>query len=452
MRRRSFLILALSLIASPALAAGPAKSAKKTKTNLLIVLADDLGYGDLGCYGHPVIKTPHLDAFAKKATKFRHAYSAILTGRTPYRNGVFTWIPEGSPIHLRNTEVTLATLLRMLGYSTCHVGKWHLNGLFNSPMQPQPGDHGYDWWLATQNNAGPSHKDPKNFVRNGKALGEVKGFSSEIVVDEALRWLKKERDPDKPFFMTVWFHEPHLPIESAGKFQDLYPDLKAKDPDLAQHHGNVSQMDHAFGKLMQALEDMGLAEDTLIVFTSDNGPEGQGNKGRMRGSTGGLRGRKRSLYQGGIRVPMLIAWPGHVPPGKTDDTPVIGTDLFPTFLEVAGSKLPKDRALDGTSLTPLFAGKNIDRKVPLYWRYHGAPEEFKVALRQGDYHLLANLAFTKFELYNLKDDPAETKTLVKEEPKVFETMRAVLVRLNTEIEAEGPDWWKGYTEKKKGAK
>lgn len=460
MSARSLVLAFLGTLLCSTVSAGdkpPKPSAKKP--NIIIVLADDLGYGDLACYGHPVIQTPNLDTFAKKALKFPHGYSAgsvcspsrsaILTGRTPYRNGVFTWIPEGSHVHLRPSEVTLATLLRMLGYTTCHVGKWHLNGLFNSDKQPQPSDHGYDWWLATQNNAGPSHKDPKNFVRNGKEVGPLKGFSAEIVVDEGISWLKKERDKAKPFFMTVWFHEPHLPIETADKFQDLYPDLKAKDPDLAQHHGNVSQMDHAFGKLMLALQELGLAEDTLIVFTSDNGPEGQGTKGRTRGSTGGFRGRKRSLYQGGIRVPFLIAWPGKAPPGKSDETPVVGSDLFPTLLEAAGGKIPVDRTLDGVSLLPLLEGKKIERKTPLYWRYHGAPEEFKMAMRQGDYHLLANLELTRFELYNLKDDPKETKDLVKLEPKVFERMRDTLTRLNAEIEKEGPDWWRGYEEKKK---
>lgn len=454
-RKLPFAFAALFLIAS----VPPAVTAQAKRPNLIIVLADDLGYGDLACYGHPVIKTPSLDAFARKAMKFPHGYSggsvcspsrsAILTGRTPYRNGVFTWIPEGSHVHLRNTEVTLATLLRALGYTTCHVGKWHLNGLFNSPKQPQPNDHGYDWWLATQNNAAPSHKNPDNFVRNGKKVGLVDGFSAEIVADEAVHWLRKERDKSKPFFMTMWFHEPHLPIESSEKFQDLYPELKAKDPDLAQHHANVTQMDHAFGKLMRALEELNLSEDTLIVFTSDNGPEGQGTKGRTRGSTGGLRGRKRSLYEGGIRVPFMIAWPGKIPPGKSNDTPVIGSDLFPTLLEAAGEKLPRERVIDGTCLLPLFEGKTIDRKVPLYWRYHGAPEEFKVAMRQGDHTLLANLEFTRFELYNLKNDPKQTKNLVDDEPKLFASMRTALRNLNSEIEREGPEWWKGYSDAKK---
>ena len=255
---------------------------EKTQPNFVIFLTDDLGWGDLACYGHPVIKTPNLDRFAKQGTKFTQCYSAcavcspsrsaILTGRTPYRNGVWRWIPGGHRVHLRESEVTLAELLKEEGYATCHVGKWHLNGKFNSKDQPQPDDHGFDHWLATQNNAAPSHKNPKNFVLNGKELGELEGYSAPLVVEEGIRWLKKIRDPKKPFFLNVWTHEPHLPIESDPKFMDLYKEFD--DEGIRQHHGNVTQIDHAFGNLMKALDEMGLAENTFVFFTSDNGPEG----------------------------------------------------------------------------------------------------------------------------------------------------------------------------------
>ena len=456
------LIAAFSALAFTAV---PATAQPKPKhPNIVIVLADDMGYGDLGCYGNPVIKSPNLDKFATQGLRFTQGYSAsavcspsrsaILTGRTPYRNGVFNWIPENSEVHLRTSEITIATLLRRLGYATCHVGKWHLNGMFNNPKQPQPNDHGYDWWLATQNNAAPSHKNPVNFVRNGKAVGEVKGFSSQIIVDEALRWLDKERDKDKPFLLSVWFHEPHLPIESAPMFQSNYPDLVKNDPDKAQHHGNITQADDAFGRLMAALAKLNLAEDTIVIFTSDNGPEGNGLTMRTRGSTGGLRGRKRSVYEGGIRVPFMVRWPGHVPAGKTADQPVVGTDIFATLCEITKAPVPKDRVIDAVSFVPAFAGKEIERKRPMYWRCPIAPEEFKIAMRQGDYTILANPALTKFELYNLKADVKQAEDLVAKEPQRFQAMKAALIKLNTEIEAEGPDWWKGkeIAPKKKDAK
>jgi len=431
-----------------------AQEAQTVRPNFIIFLTDDLGYGDLGCYGHKVIKTPNLDQFATQSLKFTQCYSAcpvcspsrsaILTGRTPYRNGVFTWLPEGVEIHLRRSEITLATLLRNNGYATCHVGKWHLNSYFNDPRQPQPNDHGYDHWYATQNNAAPNHKNPKNFVRNGQPVGPQEGYSSHLVVEEAIQWLQKQRDPQKPFFLTVWTHEPHLPIESAPEYQDLYKDLA--DPDLRQHHGNITQMDAAFGKLMKALDAMNLTNTTFVCFTSDNGPEGNGNTARTRGSTGGLRGRKRAVYEGGIRVPGLIRWPGRVTPGVSEE-PIIGSDLFSTICEAVNVAVPNDRTIDGISLSPVFLGKALERRIPMYWRYHGAPGPMYLAMRQGDYKILANLQLNQFELYNLRTDPQEMRNLVDQEPQRFAALRDTLIRLNEQIEAEGPDWWKDYKRK-----
>jgi len=385
---------------------------EKTRPNFVIFLTDDLGWGDLACYGHPVIKTPNLDRFAKQGTKFTQCYSAcavcspsrsaILTGRTPYRNGVWRWIPGGHRVHLRESEVTLAELLKEEGYATCHVGKWHLNGKFNSKDQPQPDDHGFDHWLATQNNAAPSHKNPKNFVLNGKELGELEGYSAPLVVEEGIRWLKKIRDPKKPFFLNVWTHEPHLPIESDPKFMDLYKEFD--DEGIRQHHGNVTQIDHAFGNLMKALDEMGLAENTFVFFTSDNGPEGNGLKGRTRGSTGGLRERKRSSHEGGIRVPGIARWPGKVPANVENRTPIIGSDLFSTILGVLDVPPPGDRTIDGTDFMPLFSGKKIEREIPLYWRNHLARGQIRVALRDGDWKILGNEGLTDFQLFKIEED------------------------------------------------
>jgi len=422
------------------------------RPNIVLFLADDLGYGDLGCFGHPAIQTPNLDAFAKQGVKLTQCYassavcspsrSAILTGRTPHRNGVYTWIAAGSEVHLRASEITLPKLLKEQGYATCHVGKWHLNGKFNDPAQPQPNDHGYDWWMATQNNAGPSHKNPTNFVRNGKEVGPLEGYSAPLVVGEATQWLKEHRDKTKPFFLAVWTHEPHLPIESDPQFQKPYE--KLDDLDLRQHHGNVTQLDHAFGKLMKELDEMKLTDNTFVFFTSDNGPEGDGMKGRTRGSTGGLNGRKRAMYEGGIRVPGLARWPGHIKPGSTIDAPVVGFDLFPTMVGLGGAKIPNDRTIDGVDVLPLLTGKaeGVERKQPLYWRLNMAPNNLHMALRQGDWKIIASQDLTKFELYNLKDDPKESTDVKDKQTERFEAMRKALIEHNAKIEADGPDWWK----------
>ncbi len=420
-------------------------AAEPSKPNIVIFLADDLGYGDLGCYGHPIIQTPNLDAFAKQGTRFTQFYaasavcspsrSAILTGRTPYRNGVFNWIPEGREIHLRTSEIALPKLLKESGYATCHVGKWHLNGHFNKPTQPQPNDHGYDWWLATQNNAAPSHENPSNFVRNGQPVGKLEGYSAPLIVDEATTWLKQHRDKSKPFLLSVWTHEPHYPIKASPEFKAKYPDLT--DDVQREHHANVTQIDHAFGKLMRTLDELKLADNTVVIFTSDNGPEGDGIKSPGRGSTGGLRGRKRAVYEGGIRVPGIVRWPGETQPGTTSDVPVIGSDIFVTAVGIAGAKLPTDRVLDGGNFLAAIKGREVERSRPLYWRYAQ-----KMAMRTGDWKILADEKLTNFELYNLKTDPQEKTELSAAQPAKLDEMKTALVKLNAEIEAEGPNWRK----------
>jgi arylsulfatase A len=430
-------------------------AAAEPPPNVILFLTDDLGNGDLGCYGNTVIQTPNIDAFAKQGTRLTQCYaasavcspsrSALLTGRTPHRNGVYTWIAPGSEVHLRTSEITLPKLLKEHGYTTCHVGKWHLNGKFNDPSQPQPNDHGYDYWMATQNNAAPSHKDPTNFVRNGKPVGKLEGFSAELVVDEALKWLTDVRDKSKPFFLAVWTHEPHLPIETDPKFQKLYE--KIDEPDVRQHHGNVTQIDDAFGRLMKFLDDNKLTENTVVFVNSDNGPEGPAKlTGRNRGSTGGLRGRKRSMYEGGLRVPGIVRYPKLIKPGQVCDTPINGTDFFPTILRVVNVKPPADRVIDGVDVFDLWAGnaKSVERPKPLYWRLNMAPaaENLHMAMREGDWKLLASQDFRHFELYNLKDDPKETTDLKDKETERFEQMRKALQAHNEEIEKEGPDWWK----------
>ena len=453
LRRVSLLIalLGIAFLAAPGWGMAQGTGSDK-RPNVVVILADDLGWGDLGCFGHPIIKTPNLDKFASQSLKLTQCYSAsavcspsrsaILTGRTPYRNGVFTWIPENREIHLRSSELTIATLLKQQGYDTCHAGKWHLNSHFNQPTQPQPNDHGYNWWLATQNNAAPSHERPDNFIRNGQPVGKIDTYSSLYVADEGIRWLKEHRDPNKPFLLSIWTHEPHYPIKSAPEFRALYPELT--DDVQREHHANVTQLDAAVGRLLTALDEMKLSDNTLVFFTSDNGPEGDGIKTPGRGSTGGLRGRKRSIYEGGIRVPGIVRWPGKTQPGSTSHLPVIGSDIFATICAATGTVPPSDRVIDGGSIMPVLAGEKVTRSRPLYWRCVIAPEKFKTAMRIDDWKIIADEALTQFELYNLANDPHETHDLAEREASKFAEMKAALVALNTEIETEGPKWWQSY--------
>ena len=426
------------------------------KPNFIIFLTDDQGWGDLACYGHPEIKSPNLDRFATEGMRLTQCYaacsvcspsrSAILTGRTPYRNGVWRWIPGGSQYHLRSSEISIATLLKARGYNTCHAGKWHLNGKFNSDEQPQPDDHGYEHWLATQNNAAPHHMNPTNYVRNRKATGRLEGPSAVIAAEEAVTWLQARDNKKAPFFITVWTHEPHLPIESAPEYMKHYAHIE--DDGIRQHHGNITQLDDAFGRLMKAVDDMGYRDDTFVFFTSDNGPEGNGIRGRTRGSTGGLRGRKRATHEGGIRVPGLLRWPGKIAAGSSSATPVIGSDIFPTICEIVGIPLPGDRVIDGASMLPLFANKAISRLEPLYWRNHLASASSRIALRVGDYKIIGSDDRSKFELYNIAADWQETRNLAEAEPERFAALKAQLIAYDQSVLDDGPDWWKQDKQKR----
>ena len=438
------------------------------RPNILVVLCDDLGYGDLACYGHPVIKSPNIDRFAQAGLKLTSCYAAhpncspsrtgLMTGRTPFRVGVFNWIPMYSPMHVRKREITIATLLRQAGYATCHTGKWHLNGNFNMVGQPQPSDHGFDHWFSTQNNALPSHENPFNFVRNGKPVGPQEGYAAQLVADEAKNWLVNLRDPEKPFFMFVCFHEPHEPIASAERFRKLY--TAPEGSTLPAHHGNVTQMDDAFGRILKTLEDQKLRDNTLIIFTSDNGPAI--TRRHPHGSSGPLRNKKGATYEGGIRVPGIIQWPDHVKPGTTSDVPVCGVDILPTLCAAANIPVPTDRTLDGTNILPLLKGEPIKREKPLYWQFNRARNEPKVVIRDGEWKLLARLdvptpkpsgsiteqelidlkraKLTGFELYHIQDDIAETTDRSESEREIFEKMKQQMQDIYEEVQAEAPLW------------
>jgi arylsulfatase A len=439
-------------------------AAADRRPNFLVILCDDLGYGDLACYGHPDIKTPHLDRLAGQGIRLTDCYASapvcspsragLLTGRTPSRVGVYDWIPPGNAMHLAKEEVTVATLLKQAGYTTCHVGKWHCNGKFNSPDQPQPGDHGFDHWFSTQNNASPTHKNPKNFVRNGEAIGPLEGFSCGIVADEAIDWLRDGREKEKPFFQFVCFHEPHEPIDSPKELVDDYP--QATKRGQALYYANVANMDRAVGRIMAALDELELTDNTLVFFTSDNGPETlnrYGNAWRSHGSPGKLRGMKLHLYEGGIRVPGILRFPGRIEPGKVLAEPISGVDVMPTLCALGDAKLPTDRQLDGTSFAPVFSGAKIDRQTPLYWHYFRALGQPKVAMRVDEWMILGHVDgpqggrqtmkdsnLTKFELYNLGDDLSEARDLTSAEPERLKQLSALLVAKHREVQAEGRTW------------
>jgi arylsulfatase A-like enzyme len=430
--------------------------AAKTRPNVLIILADDLGYGDLSGFGHPKIKTPNLDRLAAEGMKLTNCYAgmpvcspsraALMTGRVPQREGISDWIPENSSVHLKHEAVTLARLLKGAGYATALAGKWHLSGTLDG-SQPTPGDHGFDHWFATQNNALPSHENPRNFVRNGKPVGPLTGYSSTLIVNEAMDWLRA-RKSRQPYFLYVAFHAPHEPVATSDEFVRQYGGV-ARNADEAQYFGNVGQLDHEVGRLLDALEKSGQAKNTFIFFSSDNGPETWMRypaANRSYGSAGENRAMKLHLYEGGIRVPGIIRYPGVVKPGIVSEEPVRNTDLLPTLCDLAGVKAPLGRPIDGVSLRPLLEGKSLNRAAPLYWQYDHAVTSArnnlpvpKVALRAGDWKLLAFAGFARYELYNLKHDPGEQRDLAGAESQRVQAMAAEMQRLHGEINPQpGP--------------
>ncbi len=389
--------------------------AQRRRPNILFLLADDLGYGDLGCYGSPVNKTPNLDRLARQGVRLLECYAAspncsparagILTGRSPYRVGMYDFarFPD---LHIPSSEKTIPELLRGAGYQTMFAGKWHCSGKFMDPTQPGPGEHGFDHWFAHAKNFG---KDPSGFVRNGKKLPAQKGWMSELVVDETLTRLGK-RDETKPFCAFLWFSEPHTPVVAAEEFYDLYRNdatetaakklrfggvqLNRRRAMAAQKHtffGCVATRDHHIGRLLKRLDEMELSDDTIIVFTSDNGPEHR--TATAFGTVGHLRGAEGHMHAGGIHVPGIIRWPGKIKPGTASSLPINGTDYLPTFCALAAAEAPKDRIIDGVNVLPgLVSGAKVERERPMLWWLYHARGGKQVAMRDGKYKMLAHMS------------------------------------------------------------
>lgn len=403
------LFLVLSCIFMPSVAVHSQTQAPEERPNIIVLLCDDLGYGDLSCYGHPIIETPNLDRLADQGIRLTSCYSAapvcspsrvgLLTGRSPNRAGVYDWIPPANQqrpnlrdeVHLQAGEVTIPMVLRESGYQTCLVGKWHCNSRFNSAAQPQPDSAGFDHWFATQNNAGPSHENPRNFVRNGEPVGPLTGFSAGLIVEEAIQWLGRA-EAQRPFYLQVCFHEPHEPVASPPDLVEKYRP-KTRNEDEAQYCANVENVDRAVGRLTAYLAGKGLSSNTLLIFTSDNGPETLNryrSANRSYGSPGVLKGMKLWTTEAGFRVPGIIHWPAVIKQGLVSDRTVSSLDFLPTFCALSGCPLPK-RTLDGTDISGLLKGQGFIRSKPLLWCYYNAINERRVALRSGDWKILGAL-------------------------------------------------------------
>jgi len=334
--------------------APPASSADQP--NIVLVMADDQGWGDMGYNGHPVVKTPHFDAMAAEALRFDHFYSAapvcsptrasVLTGRHPNRATVFKWGHS-----LRPQEITIAETLGEAGYATGHFGKWHLGSVRKgSPVNP--GAQGFDEWFSAEN----FYDNDAILSREGTAV-QTTGESSFLAVDAAIDFIQKHSQAEKPFLAVVWFGSPHGPHRAADEDRALYADQTKKDQEF---FGEITGMDRAFGKLRRSIAELGIRDNTILWYTSDNG-------GLKVESSGG-RMKKGSVYEGGLRVPAILEWPAKIQAPKITEMMGNTVDIYPTLLDVAGVEADENAVLDGISLVPLIEGSVEKREQPMgFW-------------------------------------------------------------------------------------
>ncbi len=327
--------------------------------NVILCMADDQGYGDVGYYGHPVLKTPTLDKMAAAGLRFDRFYAAapvcsptrgsVLTGRHPNRFGCFKW---GYP--LRPQEVTVAEALKKAGYATGHFGKWHV-GPVRAESPASPGNSGFDEWFSS-----PNFFDNNPLMSHNGRVVQTEGESSHVTVDAALEWIRRVAKEGTPFLAVVWFGSPHGPHIALEKYRAMYADQPRKVQDF---YGEITAMDEAIGRLRDALRELNVAENTLFWYTSDNGA-------LPVGSTRGLSGRKGKVLEGGLRVPAIIEWPARVPRPRVSDVPCGSVDIYPTLLDLAGVEIENQPPLDGVSLVPLIEGRMGARAKPLgFWDY-----------------------------------------------------------------------------------
>jgi arylsulfatase A len=435
--------------------------AAQNQPNLVILLADDLGYKDVGCYGGPV-QTPAIDQLAKEGVKFSNFYSGcavcspsratLLTGRHHIRTGVYSWIhDEGQNSHLLLRERTIAEILKDQGYSTAHIGKWHLGLPTKNRSKPTPSHHGFDYWFTTWNNASPSHKNPNNFIRNGEAVGQLEGYSCQLVADEAIDWLDHHRHSKAPFFLNIWFHEPHAPIAAPDGIVSTYGEPKDK---AAIYSGTIDNTDRAISRVVEKLQSLGVLENTLIIYASDNGSYRDER-------TGDLRGRKGSNWDGGIRVPGIFSWPGVIKKNRALKEPAGLVDVLPTLCGLLSLKLPQDRVIDGSDLSPLLKGEpdKFKRHQPMFW--HLQKSRPIVAMRDGDFSLVANPdyeipatnmfqerwiprvkdgGYKDFQLFDLSKDPGQSENIASDNPEVLKKLKTKLLKINQSVMADGIDW------------
>lgn len=407
--------------------------AEERQPNIVFVYADDLGWGDLGCHGHPGILTPYLDRMAREGTDFHQflvanpvcspSRTAINTGQYPSRHGVHQHfashsqnIARGMPDWLSTDAPSLPRMLKQVGYRTAHYGKWHLSGggIEDAPL---PSAYGYDD-AAVFTGPGRNVFEGSDI---GKPADDEASFLSVAATDHAIRFIKESGD--NPFFINLWLHETHNVVSATT--QDRKPYADVAEPQQT-YYSAVTRMDRQVGRVLDAVKNAGIDDRTLIVFSSDNGPENSSQRLKYSvGVTGGMKGRKRSLYMGGVCTPFIVRWPGQVPAGRIDDQTLLGgVDVLPTLLAAAGRELPSAYSPDGINALPALQGRSLQRSKPLFWYWQGrqqGPDWPRFSMRDGTWTLLMDDNTT--ELYEVQKDRAQQRNLAARYPDRVKTMQ-----------------------------
>ncbi len=419
------------------------------RPHVILLMADDMGWAQTGYNGHPLLETPNIDAMAAAGLRLDRFYAGapsctptratVMTGRTNDRTGA---VRVGVAIDPR--ERMLSTAFQQAGYSTAHFGKWHLNGRpsgVDDPVQADdplgPGAFGFDYWLSATN---VFDIDPV-LGRQG-AREQFKGDSSDVLVEQAVRFISEETGRGKPVFVMIWYASPHRPFGALKRDAEPFAEL---EPPSRDHHAEIVAMDRSIGALREALRRLDIADDTLIWFNSDNGglPDidyGPEHPPVNPDTTGALRGFKKDFYEGGLRVPGIVEWPAGIAP-RISGYPASTMDIFPTLIEVAGLDPDAINPVhDGISLAPVFRSKVERREQPIGFRASGG-----LAWLDNDYKLVRNYDVAEdapFELYNLAEDPSEQRDLSAERPETAKRMAAELATWNASVDRskDGADY------------
>lgn len=416
----------------------PLDAAEDSPPNILCIMVDDLGYGDVSCYGAEDVRTPNIDRLAETGLLFTDFHAnccvcsptraALLSGRYPDLVGV----PGVIRTHANNNWgyldpnfPTLADKMKEAGYATALVGKWHLG--LESPNTPNERGfdyfHGFlcdmidDYWKKTRHGI--------NYMRRNQQEISVPGHATDLFTQWAVDYIESHAKEERPWFLYLAYNAPHTPTHPPPEWVER---VQKREPDMARNRVGlvalVEHLDDGLGKVLDELDESPDAENTLVVFTSDNG-----GLLRQGASNGALRGGKQDMYEGGIRVPTCVRWPGHTKPGSRTGHRALTMDLYPTFCEAAG--VPVRHAIDGRSILSLLTGKPGDPppRDLFYVRREGGNKyqgQDYYAMQRGPWKLLQNTPLEPLELYNLEEDPKEQKNLAQEQKKVFREMAAAL--------------------------